>query len=189
MNELSLSKAIESLLLSASEPLSLELISELTTVPVRLCEEELEKMMHFYIDNDRGIAIENVAGGYCFATTDDCYEIVEKYVLTQQKALKLSSAALETLAIIAYKQPVSRAQVSAIRGVNAEGAISALHEKDYIEEYGRDPGPGNAILYATTSDFLIKLGLNSVAELPPIAAFVPDSSVVEALEKSLLANE
>ena len=98
---------------------------------------------------------------------------------------RLSAAALETLAIVAYKQPVSRAQVGAIRGVNADAVVRSLQQRGLIHEVGRDPGPGQAILYGTTPLFLEKLGLDSLAGLPPLADFVPEASVVEALERGL----
>ena len=95
------------------------------------------------------------------------------------------AAALETLAIVAYRQPVSRAQVAAIRGVNADGVMRTLQQRGYVEEVGRDPGPGQAVLYGTTDLFLEKLGLDSPADLPALADFVPGAEVVEALERGL----
>jgi segregation and condensation protein B len=97
----------------------------------------------------------------------------------------MSAAALETLAIVAYKQPLSRAQIASIRGVDPDGVLRTLQARGYVTEVARDPGPGQAILYGTTASFLEKLGLNSLADLPSIAEFVPGADVVEALEHGL----
>jgi segregation and condensation protein B len=109
---------------------------------------------------------------------------VERFVLDGQSA-KMSAAALETLAIVAYKQPISRAQIASIRGVNVDGVIRTLQARGYVDEVSRDPGPGNAIMYGTTPAFLEKLGLDSVDQLPPLGAFVPGADVVEQLERTL----
>jgi segregation and condensation protein B len=101
----------------------------------------------------------------------------------------LSAAALETLAIVAYKQPVSRAQVASIRGVDVDGVMRTLQQRRLIEEVGRDPGPGQAILYGTTPLFLEKLGLDALDDLPPLADFVPGAEVMDALDASLRHSE
>jgi hypothetical protein len=98
---------------------------------------------------------------------------------------KLSAAALETLAIVAYKQPLSRAQVASIRGVSVDGVMRTLQQRGYIAEYGRDDGPGQAILYGTTRLFLEQIGLNDLSELPPLGQFVPNPDIVEQLEQGL----
>jgi segregation and condensation protein B len=126
-----------------------------------------------------------VAGGYRFQTHSDMAPYVERFVLEGQ-TVRLSPAALETLAIIAYKQPVSRAQLAAIRGVNVESTLATLTQRGYVEEVGHDPGPGQAILYGTTRLFLERLGIDSVQDLPELADFVPEPAVVEALERGLL---
>jgi len=105
-------------------------------------------------------------------------------VLDGQRA-RLSSAALETLAIIAYKQPISRLQIASIRGVDPDAVMRTLHARGYIAPVGRDPGPGQAVLWGTTPLFLEKLGIASLDDLPSVASFVPDASLVEALEKTL----
>ncbi len=125
-----------------------------------------------------------VAGGYRFQSHPDLAPYVERFVLEGQSA-RLSAAALETLAIIAYKQPVSRAQVAAIRGVDVDAVMRTLQPRGYIAEVARDPGPGQAVLYGTTPLFLEKLGLDSLDDLPPLAQFVPGAEVVEALEEGL----
>jgi segregation and condensation protein B len=125
-----------------------------------------------------------VAGGYRFASHPDLAPYVERFVLEGQST-RLSGAALETLAIVAYKQPVSRVQVSAIRGVDADGVLRTLVQRGYVAEVARDPGPGQAVLYGTTPTFLERLGLDSLADLPPLGEFVPGAEVVEALEQGL----
>jgi segregation and condensation protein B len=125
-----------------------------------------------------------VAGGYRFQTAPDLAPYVERFVLDGQPT-RLSPAALETLAVVAYRQPVSRPQVASIRGVNADAVMRTLAHRGYVEEVGRDPGPGQAVLYGTTSLFLEKLGLDSLAGLPPLSEFVPGPEVVDAFERSL----
>ena len=113
---------------------------------------------------------------------------VERFVLEGQTS-RLSAAALETLAIVAYKQPISRMQISAIRGVNVDAVIRTLQQRGYIGEVGKDPGPGNAILFGTTSTFLERLGINDISDLPPLANFVPGADIVEALEDGLRLDQ
>ena len=109
---------------------------------------------------------------------------VERFILDGQQS-RISSAALETLAIIAYKQPISRVQISAIRGVDPESVLRTLQARGYVAEVSRDDGPGLAVMYGTTALFLERLGLDSLENLPPISDFVPDAGVVEALEAGL----
>jgi segregation and condensation protein B len=131
--------------------------------------------------------LTKVAGGYRFQSHPDMAPYVERFVLDGQSA-RLSSAALETLAIVAYKQPISRAQIAAIRGVNVDGVVRTLEQRGYIAEVGKDPGPGNPVLFGTTDKFLERLGLAGLEDLPPIARFVPGPEVVEQLERSLRAD-
>jgi segregation and condensation protein B len=137
-----------------------------------------------YESEGRGFVLVRVAGGYRFQSHADLAPYVERFVLEGQSA-RLSSAALETLAIVAYKQPISRAQVASIRGVGVDGVMRTLQQRGYIDEVARDQGPGQAVLFGTTMEFLERLGLDTVADLPPIAAFVPGAEVVEALEQGL----
>ena len=101
------------------------------------------------------------------------------------RSARLSAAGLETLAIVAYKQPISRAQVSAIRGVNVDGVMRTLQSRGYLIEVGRDPGPGQAVLYGTSRRFLEELGVDSLDDLPPLATFMPDAETVDTLERGL----
>ena len=125
-----------------------------------------------------------VAGGYRYQTRAEFAPYVERFILDGQRA-RLSGAALETLAIVAYKQPISRSQIASIRGVDPDGVLRTLQSRGYIDQVGRDPGPGQALMWGTTPAFLEKLGIDSVNDLPPIAEFVPGADVVEALEVGL----
>jgi segregation and condensation protein B len=137
-----------------------------------------------YADAGHGFELVKVAGGWRFQSHSDLSPWVERFLLDGQRA-RMSGAALETLAIIAYKQPLSRMQIASIRGVDPDGVIRTLQARGYVDEVGRDSGPGQAILYGTTPSFLEKLGLNALSDLPPIAEFVPGADVVEALEHGL----
>ena len=132
-----------------------------------------------------GFQLVRVAGGYRYQSHPDLAPYVERFVLEGQSA-RLSAAALETLAIVAYKQPISRAQIAAIRGVDPDGVLRTLQcARLHRPRSARDPGPGQAVLWGTTPLFLEQLGLDSLADLPPLADFVPGADVVEALEHGL----
>ena len=177
-------RAIEAVLMVAEEPVDPQLLGQLLEVSPALVEDLCAELAADYEREGRGFVLVRVAGGYRFQSHPELAPYVERFVLDGQPA-KLSAAALETLAIVAYKQPVSRAQVSAIRGVNADAVMRSLQQRGLLQETGRDPGPGLAILYGTTPLFLERLGLDSLADLPPLADFVPEASVVEALERGL----
>jgi len=176
--------AIEAILLVALEPVEPRLLAQLVELPAQRVEELCRDLAAAYEREGRGFQLARIAGGWRLQSHPDLAAYVERYVLDGQSA-RLSAAALETLAIIAYKQPVSRAQVAAIRGVNVDGVIRTLAARDYITEVGRDPGPGNAVLFGTTTLFLERLGLDSLADLPSLTEFVPGADVVEALEAGL----
>lgn len=177
-------RAIEALVMVAEEPLASNLLGQLLEVsPVvvdRLCEE----LALAYEQEGRGFQLVRVAGGWRYQSHPDQAVYVERFVLQGQTA-KLSVAALETLAIVAYKQPVSRAQVASIRGVSVDGVMRTLEQRGYIAEIGKDPGPGQAVLFGTTPLFLEKVGLDNIDELPPLGDFVPGADVVEQLEQGL----
>jgi len=177
-------RAIEAVLMVADEPVPPGMLAQLLEIGSADVEALCAQMSAIYDAEDRGFVLARVAGGYRFQSHPDLAAYVERFVLEGQSA-RLSAAALETLAIVAYKQPVSRAQVGAIRGVNVEAVMRTLQHRGYITEVGKDPGPGQAVLYGTTPLFLEKLGLDSVAELPNLGAFVPAGDVVEALERGL----
>jgi segregation and condensation protein B len=181
-------RAIEAILMVADEPVPPGLLAQLLEVAPGAVEALCAQMAAIYEAEERGFVLSRVAGGYRFQSHPDMAPYVERFVLDGQSA-RLSAAALETLAIVAYKQPVSRAQVGAIRGVNVDAVMRTLQQRGYIHEVGKDPGPGQAVLYATTPLFLEKLGLDSLAELPNLGDFVPSGDVVEALERGLTPEE
>ena len=178
------SRAIEAILMVADEPIEPGLLAQLLEVSPARVDELCAGLAAAYETEDRGFTIVRVAGGYRFQSHPDMAPYIERFVLDGQTA-RMSAAALETLAIVAYKQPVSRAQVSAIRGVNVDGVMRTLIQRGYVEEVARDPGPGQAVLYGTTRQFLERLGLDTLDELPPLGDFVPGAEVVEALEHGL----
>jgi segregation and condensation protein B len=178
-------RAVEAVVMAAIEPVEPQVLAQLTEIPVSEVEALCTELAEEYERDGRGFALVRVAGGYRFQTHPDMAPYVERFVLEGQTA-RLSAPALETLAIVAYKQPVSRAQLAAIRGVSVESTLSTLEQRGYVQEVGHDPGPGQAILYGTTPLFLERLGLDSLRDLPPLKDFVPDPEVVEALERGLL---
>jgi len=177
-------RALEAILMVAMEPVDPSLLAQLLEKPVAVIEEICSGLAAAYADAGHGFELVKVAGGYRLQSHPDVAAYVERFVLDSQQA-RISQAALETLAIIAYKQPISRGQVAAIRGVDPDAVMRTLHARGYITEVGRDDGPGQAVLYGTTPLFLERLGLESIEALPSIAEFVPDARVVEALEQGL----
>jgi len=177
-------RAVEAILMVAPEPVELHLLAQLLEMAPGTVEQVCAELARAYEAERRGFVLVRVAGGYRLQSHPDLAPYVERFVLEGQSA-RLSSAALETLAIVAYKQPLSRAQIAAIRGVGVDGVMRTLQQRGYIEEVARDPGPGQAVLFGTTREFLERLGLDTLDELPPLAAFVPGPEVVEALEHGL----
>ena len=177
-------RAIEAILMVAEEPVPPDLLGQLLEIRPAEVEAICEGLAQAYDAEDRGFVLARVAGGYRFQSHGDLAPYVERFAMQGQSA-RLSAAALETLAIVAYKQPASRAQVSAIRGVDVDGVMRTLQLRGYIDEIARDPGPGQAVLYGTTPLFLERLGLDSLDQLPPLGQFVPGADVVEALERGL----
>ena len=177
-------RAIEAIVLVAHDPVPHELLAQLLEQPTALVERWCDELARRYREGGHGFELVRVAGGVRFQTAADTAPWVERFLLHDQRA-RLSGAALETLAIVAYKQPISRAQVAAIRGVDPDGVLRTLQARGYVDEVGRDTGPGQAVLFGTTPTFLEKLGLESIDDLPPIAEFIPGPDVVEALEQGL----
>lgn len=177
-------RAIEAIVLVAVEPVPSETLAQLLEQPVALIERLCAELAEAYDEAGHGFVLAKVAGGWRYQTHADLSPYVERFLLDGQRA-RMSAAALETLAIVAYKQPLSRAQIGSIRGVDPDAVLRTLQARGYIAEVGRDSGPGQAILYGTTPAFLEKLGVDSLADLPPIAEFVPAADVVEALEQGL----
>ncbi len=177
-------RAIEGILMVAIEPVPSELLAQLFEMPMAEIDDLMSRLASAYADAGHGFQLVRVAGGYRYQSHPDVSAYVERFVLDGQRA-RLSAAALETLAIIAYKQPISRLQVASIRGVDPDAVIRTLQSRGLIEQRGNDTGPGQAVLWGTTQLFLEKLGLDSLDQLPPLAEFVPDAEVVEALESTL----
>ena len=175
-------RAIEAVLMAATEPVEPQLLAQLIERPVA----EVEGLCALLAAEcaGRGFVLAKVAGGYRFQTHPDMAPYVERYLLEGRNA-RLSAAALETLAVIAYKQPVTRSQLSAVRGVDVDGVVRSLLDRGYIEEVGRTEGVGHPIQYGTTRLFLERLGLESLEKLPPLADLVPDPGVMEELESRL----
>jgi len=180
-------RAIEAIVMVADAPVDPQLLAQLLEISPQRVAELCTALAESYQSEQRGFSLIRVAGGYRFQSHPDQAPYVERYVLEGQTA-RLSAAALESLSIVAYKQPISRAQVGAIRGVNVDGVMRTLQQRGYIDEVARDPGPGQAVLFGTTSAFLERLGLDSLDELPALADFVPGADVVEALEHGLRAD-
>jgi segregation and condensation protein B len=177
-------RAIEAIVLVTEDPIDTNLLGQLLELGPAVVEELCRELAAEYDEQGRGFQLVRVAGGWRFQSHPDQAPYVERFVLEGQSA-RLSAAALETLAIVAYKQPISRAQVASIRGVNVDGVMRTLQQRGYIAEIARDPGPGQATLFGTTAAFLERLGLDSLDGLPPIADFVPGADVVEQLEQGL----
>lgn len=180
-------RAIEAIVMVSDRPVEPHLLAQLLEITPARVEEICEGLAASYAEEDRGFQLVRVAGGYRFQSHPDQAPYVEKFVLEGQSA-RLSAAALETLAIVAYKQPVSRAQVASIRGVHSDAVIRTLQTRGFITEVGRDPGPGQATLYGTTGLLLEKLGLDHIDHLPPLAQFVPGAEIMDVLERSLRAD-
>jgi len=177
-------RALEAILLVADEPADAQLLAQLLEIPPARVEVLCTELAARYATDEHGFVLAKVAGGWRYQTAPDLAAYVERFALEGQSA-RMSAAALETLAIVAYKQPLSRAQIGAIRGVNVDGVMRTLQQRGYITEVARDPGPGQAVLFGTTALFLEKLGLASLDDLPALGEFVPSAAVVEALEQGL----
>jgi segregation and condensation protein B len=181
-------RAIEAILLVAMEPVPADLLAQLLELPVVMVDQLCGRLAETYDEAGHGFQLVKVAGGYRYQSHPDLAAYVERFVLEGQSA-RLSAAALETLAIVAYKQPISRAQITSIRGVDPDTVLRTLQSRGYVDRVGRDAGPGQAILWGTTPLFLEKLGLDSIVDLPPIAEFLPGAEVVEALEAGLRVED
>lgn len=162
-----LQAALEAVLFAASEPLSVERIAELLLVTPEDADELLRELRHDYDYGGRGIELVEIAGGYRLLTRPDFADYVRR-LRAEEDSAALSRPAIETLAVIAYRQPVTRAEMEAIRGVKCERAINTLLERGLIKEMGRRRGPGRPIIYGTTRAFLEHFGLRDLSELPPL---------------------
>lgn len=183
----SLGAALEALLIVAVEPQSTVELAEATRHPVDEVAARLKELSEEYAAQGRGFALREVAGGWRFYTSETCSGMVERWVLDGQQA-RLTQAALETLAVIAYRQPVSRARISAVRGVNVDGVLRTLQSRGLIEEAGTDPS-SQAILFRTTPYFLERMGIASLDDLPDLAEHLPDLAELEAVIDAVAAGE
>ena len=167
-------RALEAILFVADEPLASNVLAQAVERGRREVESLLRDLQSEYEARDAGIVVQEVAGGWRLMTAPEAAPYVEQFVLSSKHA-RLTRASLETLAIVAYKQPVTRHQVSSIRGVDSDGVLRALSDRGLVAEVGRDDGPGRAVLYGTTAQFLERLGLPSLADLPPVGPLLDDA--------------
>lgn len=181
MNDLA---ALEAVLFVTEHPVPTRELAEVLELPMTRVEELLTELETRLAEREAGMVLKSVAGGWRLYSHPDAYPYLERFS-TSATARKLSSAAMETLAVVAYRQPVSRGQISEIRGVDSDSAVRTLERLGLIEEKERLNIPGNPAVYRTTESFLEKLGLNDLSELPPLADHVPPAQFVDTLEESL----
>ena len=165
--------SLEAILLVADEPVPVVMLAQVLERPRNEVAAELRDLAAAYVGEDRGFELREIAGGWRYYTREDCAPLVERFV-TDGQEVRLTQAALETLAVVAYRQPVSRTRVSAVRGVNCDGVMRTLVLRGLTEEAGADSETG-AILYRTTGYFLERLGLASLEDLPDLAPFLPEN--------------
>lgn len=171
----------------AMEPVPPEVLAGLVDASVAEVDACLEDLVARYDAEHHGFVLAHVAGGYRYQTAPDLAEHVERF-LNRGVSARLSTAALETLAIVAYRQPVSRAQIAALRGVAVDGVTRLLEQRGYIEVVGRAEGPGQPSLYGTTARFLERLGLGSLSDLPPVEQLLPDAETARQIEDALASG-
>ncbi len=171
--------ALEGVLMVVDEPVSEVGLAAALVLPRERVRELLEELSAEYADQHRGFDLREIAGGWRLYSRGDLAAVVQRFVLDGQTA-RLTQAALETLAVVAYRQPVSRARVSAVRGVNVDGVVRTLTTRGLVTEVGTDEHTG-ATLYGTTTTFLERMGLGSLDELPALAPFLPDADVLDEL--------
>jgi segregation and condensation protein B len=175
--------ALEAILFVTESPVPIEELAEVLELPKQQVQIELEELASDLMTRESGFVLRQAGGGYRLYSNPEAYPYLERFA-SSATARRISGAALEVLAVIAYRQPVSRGQIAEIRGVDSDSAIRTLERMGLVEEAGRLPGPGNPAIYRTTPLFLEKLGVNRLEELPPLADHVPPAEVVEALEET-----
>lgn len=180
----SLKGALEALLLVSSDPVSASALGSALGITPGEAASLLAELKVEYEEANRGFQLREVAGGWRLFTHPAFHDQVESFVMSWDTQ-KLSQAALETLAVIAYHQPVTREMVKGIRGVNSDGVISSLVDKGLVREMGRDPQRGQAIIYGTTTAFLEKFGLRSIRDLPDLEQFAPDEQTRQFIRERL----
>ncbi len=169
---------IEALLLMAEEPMPASTIAAALEVPVEEIIAALDRLVEFYHRTQRGFELRHLGGGWRYYTREEHADLIAAFVLSGQTA-RLSQAALETLAVVAYQQPISRSRIAAVRGVNVDGVIRTLLARDLIEEVGQDPDSGAAV-FGTTVYFVERMGLRSLDDLPDLAPHLPEAADLEA---------
>jgi segregation and condensation protein B len=177
-------KIIESILLLADEPVPARVIGEVLERPRAEVEELLAKLADEYENEDRGWLLRETAGGWRLYTSPECAPWLEQFVMRHSHA-RLSGAALEVLAVIAYQGPVSRTQISELRGVDSDGVVKTLLQRSLIREAGHQAGPGAPALFCVSDEFLERMGLKSVDDLPPLVEFMPPAEEVGDMEAKL----
>jgi segregation and condensation protein B len=176
--------AVEAVLFVTEAPVPTGELAEVLELPKTRVEELLDQLGRELKDRESGLILRQVAGGWRLYTHPDAYPFLERFS-TSATARKLSPAALETLSVIAYRQPVARSQISEIRGVDSDSAVRTLERLGLVEERERLNIPGNPAVYVTTDLFLEKMGLESLAGLPPLADHIPPADTVESLEETI----
>ncbi len=176
-------RSLEALLFVSDEPVPAVALAQALGVERREADDLCDELARSYDARSAGIVLRTVAGGWRLTTHPDAAPVVEAYVLSSRHA-RLTKAALETLAIVAYKQPVTRHQVSAIRGVNSDGVLRALTDRGLVAEVGREETPGRPLLYGTTPEFLERLGLPSLSGLPALAPLLGQAAEVAERDAS-----
>ncbi len=171
--------AIEAILMVVDEPVTDHALSSALELPVEDVREHLAALERDYAEGSHGFTVRNVGGGWRFYSHAAYAPVVERFILDGQQA-KLTTASLETLAVVAYRQPISRARVGAVRGVNVDGVVRTLLTRGLITEVTKDEESG-ATLYGTTPYFLERMGLNSIDDLPPLAPYLPDAALLDDL--------
>lgn len=187
LDQAQLPGAIEAMLFVTDEPVGVIELADMLETDPKLVEQALVDLREKLEREQRGIQLREVAGGWRLHTHPAYHDLVEKYVLSWDTR-KLSQAAMETLAIVAYLQPCTRAGVASVRGVNSDSSINSLVEKGLIREAGQADAPGNPTLYATTRGFLEKFGLRSVRDLPDLDEFAPDDATRQLIRERLSAG-
>ena len=177
-------KIIEAILFLAEEPLPAARLSEVLERPTAEVETLLRDLATSYLSEDRGFELREVSGGWRIYTSEECAPWLERFA-REQSFGRLTGPSLEVLAIVAYRQPISRSQISDIRGVDSDGVVKTLQQRGLLEESGKESGPGNPSLFSVTEDFLERIGLSSLEALPPLASFLPDTEMVEEMEAKL----
>ena len=176
--------ALEAILFVTEAPVPVGELAEVLELPKDRVEEMLESLTRELEDRGSGLVLRQVAGGWRFYSHPEAYPFLERFS-TSATARKLSPAALETLSVVAYRQPVARSQISEIRGVDSDSAVRTLERFGLVEEKERLNIPGNPAVYVTTELFLEKMGLQTLADLPPLADHIPPASTVDSLEETL----